>query len=290
SLLAELRKRTLTADDRETIRGLIGKLGSENFATRETASRQLFALGRRSLPQLQEAVKDKDAGVPPLSFGCQRDLWGRVKEFMEHRGDPVEQIGDAFGQPPRVTPQRLTQRREVLLPPQVQPPERPSHQPQQTTDAPPTPHQKRLQGEVLLDPARTVLHAPATTVRLHKPSARPTPPPRPRTDQQQQRPRTVGPTPMHYQQKLLRRDLGQTHGTASRVTTPRPGTRPTLGLHLLGHSGDGPWAAIGRTDMAVADQTGDEGQAVGHQRPKQVAAVEATVDYPGALASGGPMD
>jgi len=38
-------------------------LGAEDFAAREGASRELFALGRRSLPQLQEAAKDKDAEV-----------------------------------------------------------------------------------------------------------------------------------------------------------------------------------------------------------------------------------
>src|SRR5262249_34969533 len=44
-------------------RDLLGKLGSEDFASRETASRELFALGRRSLPQLREAAKEKDAEV-----------------------------------------------------------------------------------------------------------------------------------------------------------------------------------------------------------------------------------
>ncbi|HWG41678.1 MAG TPA: HEAT repeat domain-containing protein [Gemmataceae bacterium] len=63
SLLTAIRRRTLTAQDRETIRGLLDKLGAEDFASREAASRQLFALGRRSLPQLQESAKDKDAEV-----------------------------------------------------------------------------------------------------------------------------------------------------------------------------------------------------------------------------------
>jgi HEAT repeat protein len=63
SLLAALRKRTLTAEERATIRDLLGKLGSDDFAARKTASRELFALGRRSLPQLREAIQDKDAEV-----------------------------------------------------------------------------------------------------------------------------------------------------------------------------------------------------------------------------------
>ncbi len=63
SLLAAVRKRTLTVEDREKIRVLLGKLGAEDFATREGAAKELFALGRRSLPQLREATKDRDAEV-----------------------------------------------------------------------------------------------------------------------------------------------------------------------------------------------------------------------------------
>ncbi len=63
ALLAAIRKRTLTAEDRDKIRGLLAKLGSEDFASREAASKELFALGRRSLPQLREATTDKDAEV-----------------------------------------------------------------------------------------------------------------------------------------------------------------------------------------------------------------------------------
>jgi HEAT repeat protein len=63
SLLAALRKRTLTAEDRTKIQALIAKLGSEDFTAREIASKELFDLGRRSLPQLHAAIKDKDAEV-----------------------------------------------------------------------------------------------------------------------------------------------------------------------------------------------------------------------------------
>src|SRR5262249_4760593 len=212
-------------------------------------------------------VQGNGFGVPPVSSRCQRDLRTWVEEFVEHLGDPVEQIGDVFGQSPGVPPQGLTQTGEVILPPQVQPPERPSRQPQQTTDAPPTPYQERLQREVLLDSPRTILHPPATTIRLHKPPARPPTPPSPRTNQQQQRPLAVRPTPMHHQQKLLCRHLGQTYGTASRVTAPRPRTRPTPGLHLLCQGGDRPRTTLGRTDVAVPYQAGDKGQPIGHQRP-----------------------
>jgi HEAT repeat protein len=80
ALLAALRKRTLTAKDRDTIRGLLGNLGSEDFASRETASRELFALGRRSLPQLREAVKEKDAEVARRS----KLLMERIEQEPSH--------------------------------------------------------------------------------------------------------------------------------------------------------------------------------------------------------------
>jgi HEAT repeat protein len=60
-LLALIRKHTLTAKDRTTIRDLIAKLGAEGFAAREKAAKDLFAFGRRSLPQLRETVKSPDA-------------------------------------------------------------------------------------------------------------------------------------------------------------------------------------------------------------------------------------
>ncbi len=62
-LLEAVRKRTPMDEDRTKIRVLLDKLASGDFATRETASKELFALGRRSLPQLREAVKNKDAEV-----------------------------------------------------------------------------------------------------------------------------------------------------------------------------------------------------------------------------------
>ncbi|HEY7311182.1 MAG TPA: HEAT repeat domain-containing protein [Gemmataceae bacterium] len=63
SLLAAIRRRTVTAEDRVQIRDLLSKLSSGDFATREEASRQLLALGRRSLPQLRDAAESKDAEV-----------------------------------------------------------------------------------------------------------------------------------------------------------------------------------------------------------------------------------
>jgi HEAT repeat protein len=80
SLLAALRKRTLTPEDRARIKELLAKLGSEDFATREGATRELFELGRRSLPQLQEAAKNKDAEIA----GRAKQLIERLEQATEH--------------------------------------------------------------------------------------------------------------------------------------------------------------------------------------------------------------
>lgn len=61
SLLAAVREHTLTSEGRVKIAGLIAKLSSEDFTVRENASKELFALGRISLPQLREAAQSKDA-------------------------------------------------------------------------------------------------------------------------------------------------------------------------------------------------------------------------------------
>src|SRR5262249_12554517 len=81
SLLAVLRKRTLTAEDRPKIRDLIDKLSSDDFSLRETASRELFALGRRSLPQLREAAKSTDAEAARRA----RLLIERIEHDPAHR-------------------------------------------------------------------------------------------------------------------------------------------------------------------------------------------------------------
>jgi HEAT repeat protein len=80
TLLDAVRKRTPTAEDREKIRHLMDQLASGDFAMRETASKELFALGRRSLPQLQEAVKNKDAEVSRRA----KHLIERIEEEPSH--------------------------------------------------------------------------------------------------------------------------------------------------------------------------------------------------------------
>jgi HEAT repeat protein len=62
-LLATLGKHSLTADKRERVRRLIGRLGDEEYAVRESAGQELAALGRVALPQLREATKDRDPEV-----------------------------------------------------------------------------------------------------------------------------------------------------------------------------------------------------------------------------------
>jgi HEAT repeat protein len=81
SLLAALRKRTLTREDGDVIRSLIVKLSSDDFSLREAASRELFALGRRSLPPLREAANDKDAEVARRA----KLLIERIEEEPAHR-------------------------------------------------------------------------------------------------------------------------------------------------------------------------------------------------------------
>ena len=79
-LLTAVRKRTLTAEDRTRIKELIDKLGSADFTSREGATHELFALGRRSLPQLQEAAKDRDAEVARRA----KQLIERIELAPEH--------------------------------------------------------------------------------------------------------------------------------------------------------------------------------------------------------------
>src|SRR5262249_10223531 len=57
SLLKYLRERTLSEKDRGALSGLVPKLGSEDFTTREKAYTDLLAIGSRVVPLLVEAMK-----------------------------------------------------------------------------------------------------------------------------------------------------------------------------------------------------------------------------------------
>src|SRR5262249_21350024 len=63
ALLDALREHTPTDQTRKKVRDLLSGLGSDDFGKREAASRELFTLGRVALPQLREALKDKDAEI-----------------------------------------------------------------------------------------------------------------------------------------------------------------------------------------------------------------------------------
>lgn len=62
-LLAVLGKHTLTRDKRRKLQEQLGLLGSDDFKVREDASQRLLAFGRLALPQLGEALKDRDPEV-----------------------------------------------------------------------------------------------------------------------------------------------------------------------------------------------------------------------------------
>jgi HEAT repeat protein len=80
SLLAAVRKRTPNADDRDKIRALLENLASGDFATREAASKELFDLGRRALPQLRQATSNKDIEVARRA----KSLVERIEEDPAH--------------------------------------------------------------------------------------------------------------------------------------------------------------------------------------------------------------
>jgi HEAT repeat protein len=81
TLLDAVRAHTLTAERRTKVADLIAKLGSEEFTVRDNASKELFALGRISLPQLEEAAKASDPEVSRLA----KELIDRIKREPAHR-------------------------------------------------------------------------------------------------------------------------------------------------------------------------------------------------------------
>jgi HEAT repeat protein len=60
ALLADIRAHTRTPQLRRKIKQLIGRLGADDFSIREAAEKELFDLGRITLPQLRQASKDRD--------------------------------------------------------------------------------------------------------------------------------------------------------------------------------------------------------------------------------------
>lgn len=60
ALLALVRDHTLMPERRRKVKERIDKLGDDNYPIREAAAKELLALGRVTLPQLREALNDRD--------------------------------------------------------------------------------------------------------------------------------------------------------------------------------------------------------------------------------------
>jgi hypothetical protein len=74
SLVAFIRSRTPTPADQERLTARIGELGSNVFAERERASRELTAGGRCSLPLLRPALSSPDLEVSRRAARCIEEI------------------------------------------------------------------------------------------------------------------------------------------------------------------------------------------------------------------------
>jgi HEAT repeat protein len=74
ALLAMLRKRTLTTEDRERVRSQIRNLGATTFEEREKAQAELIATGTMALPLLREATRSEDLEIARRAEGCIRGI------------------------------------------------------------------------------------------------------------------------------------------------------------------------------------------------------------------------
>jgi HEAT repeat protein len=63
ALLAAIRKHVLSPEKQARVRTLLAQLGSEEYAARENASKELFEFGRIILPHLREAAKNGDLEI-----------------------------------------------------------------------------------------------------------------------------------------------------------------------------------------------------------------------------------
>jgi HEAT repeat protein len=75
ALLTLLGEHTLNSELRGKIKKQIGKLGDDEFSTREAAAKELHDFGRITLPQLREAIKDRD---PEIAWRA-RDLTEQIE-------------------------------------------------------------------------------------------------------------------------------------------------------------------------------------------------------------------
>jgi hypothetical protein len=79
-ILAFIRARTTTAEQRRELIGKVRALGSAEFKEREKAMRQLIAVGRPALPYLRPAVEDSDLELSRRARRC--------IELIQRRKDP----------------------------------------------------------------------------------------------------------------------------------------------------------------------------------------------------------
>jgi HEAT repeat protein len=70
ALTAYLRKRSLTAKDRERIRDLVKQLGSRRFLERKRAAEELVRVGTPALMYLKPALKDDDLEIARRAAAC----------------------------------------------------------------------------------------------------------------------------------------------------------------------------------------------------------------------------
>ncbi len=75
-LLAFLRERSLSEEERAQMTKLIRQLGDEDFEKREAASRQFVARGRLSITFLKAALNDNDAEIARRAQTCLDDIEG----------------------------------------------------------------------------------------------------------------------------------------------------------------------------------------------------------------------
>ncbi len=69
-ILAFIRARTLTEDQRKGMANTVHSLGAAEYSEREKASRELVALGRPALPYLRPAVNDADLEISRRARRC----------------------------------------------------------------------------------------------------------------------------------------------------------------------------------------------------------------------------
>jgi hypothetical protein len=74
ALLAFIRKQTPNPELLDKARALIGKLGDDNFAAREQASKDLLTMGAVAIPLLRDAARGEDREVARRARECLRQI------------------------------------------------------------------------------------------------------------------------------------------------------------------------------------------------------------------------